>query len=35
MNIKLLDNTKYISEAFIDCFVMSWDEFQVKQKDNL
>ena len=33
MNIKFLDNTKEISEAFINCFVMSWDEFQVKQKD--
>lgn len=33
MNIRLLDNTKEISEAFIKRFVMSWDEFQVKQKD--
>ena len=33
MNIKLLDNTKEISEAFIKSFVLSWDEFQVKQKD--
>ena len=33
MNIKFLDNTKEIKEAFINCFVMSWDEFQVKQKD--
>ena len=33
MNIKFLDNTKEISEAFINCFVMPWDEFQVKQKD--
>ena len=32
MYIKLLDNTKDISEAFIDRFVMSWEEFQVKQK---
>ena len=32
MNIKLLDNTKDISKAFIDRFVMSWEEFQVKQK---
>ena len=33
MNIKLLDNTNDISKAFMDRFVMSWDEFQVKQKD--
>ena len=32
MNLKLLDNTKDISKAFIDRFVMSWEEFQVKQK---
>ena len=33
MNIKLLDNTKDIRKAFIDRFVMSWEAFQVKQKD--
>ena len=33
MNFKLLDNTKDISKAFVDRFVMSWAEFQVKQKD--
>ena len=33
MNIKMLDNANDISKAFIDHFVMSWDEFQVKQKD--
>lgn len=33
MNFKLLDNTKDISEAFIDRFVMSWEEFQVERKD--
>ena len=33
MNIKFLNNTTEIREAFINCFVMSWDEFQVKQKD--
>ena len=32
MNIRLLDNTKELRKAFVDCFVMSWDEFQVKQK---
>lgn len=32
MNIKLLDNAKEISEAFIDHFVMSWEEFQIRQK---
>lgn len=33
MNFKLLDNTKDIRKDFTDLFVMSWDEFQVKQKD--
>lgn len=33
MNIKLLDNPKELSEAFFNHFVMSWDEFQVKQKN--
>lgn len=33
MYIRLLDNAKDISKAFINRFVMSWDEFQVKQKD--
>lgn len=33
MDIKRLDNTKDISEAFINRFVMSWEEFRVKQKD--
>ncbi len=33
MNIKLLDNTKDIRDAFIDRFVMSWEEFQVKQRE--
>ena len=33
MDIKFLDNTKGITEAFISSFVMSWDEFQIKQKD--
>lgn len=33
MNFKLLDNTKDIIKTFTDCFVMSWDEFQIKQKD--
>lgn len=33
MHFKLLDNTKDISKAFADHFVMTWDEFQIKQKD--
>ena len=33
MNIKLLDNNMEIREAFMNRFVMSWDEFQVKHKD--
>ena len=33
MNIKLLDNANDIRKAFIDRFVISWDEFQIKQKD--
>lgn len=33
MNIKLLDNTEDISNAFIDRFVMSWEEFQIKKRD--
>ncbi len=33
MNIKLLDNKKDINKEFIDRFVMSWEEFQVKQRD--
>ena len=33
MYIKLLENTKDIREAFISRFVMSWEEFQIKQKD--
>lgn len=28
MYIKLLDNAKDIHKAFIDRFVMSWEEFQ-------
>lgn len=33
MNFKLLDNTKDIGEAFINRFIMSWEEFQVELKD--
>lgn len=33
MKIKLLDNTKDIRDAFINRFVMSWEEFQVELKD--
>ena len=33
MNIKLLDNNMEIREAFMNRFVMSWDEFQVYYQD--
>lgn len=33
MNIKLLNNTKDIGAEFINRFVMSWEEFQIRQKD--
>ena len=33
MYIKLLDNAKDIRKAFIDRFVMSWEEFQIQHKD--
>ena len=33
MNFKLLDNTADIRKSFTDRFVMSWDEFQIKQKN--
>lgn len=33
MYIKLLDNSNDIRQAFINRFVMSWDEFQIMQKD--
>ena len=33
MNFKLLDNTTDINKSFTDRFVMSWDEFQIKQKN--
>lgn len=33
MNIRLLGNTAEIREAFINRFVMSWEAFQVSQKD--
>ena len=33
MDFKLLENITDISQAFIDRFVMSWDEFQVDLKD--
>ena len=33
MKIKVIDNARDIREAFIKRFVMSWEEFQVKQKD--
>ena len=33
MDIKLLDNTEKMRDAFIHRFVMSWEEFQVKEKD--
>lgn len=33
MKIKVMDNARDIREAFKKRFVMSWEEFQVKQKD--
>lgn len=33
MNIKLLDNAEEIRKKFIDYFVLSWEEFQIKQKE--
>ena len=33
MKITLLENNDEIRRKFIDRFIMSWDEFQVKQKD--
>ena len=33
MYIKLLNNAKDIREAFINHFVVSWDEFQIQRKD--
>ena len=33
MDFKLLDDIADIREAFINRFVMSWEEFQIKQKD--
>ena len=33
MNIKLLDNANDIRNAFVDRFVMPWDQFQLVRKD--
>lgn len=33
MYIKLLNNAKNIREAFINRFMVSWDEFQIQRKD--
>ncbi len=33
MDINFLDNTQSIGEAFVNRFVMSWEVFQMKQKD--
>ena len=33
MDYKLLNNAKAIGEAFVARFVMTWEEFQVEQKD--
>ena len=33
MYIKLLDNAKDIRKAFIDRFVVPWEEFQIQHKD--
>ena len=35
MHIKLLDNAKDIRKAFLNRFVMSWDEFQIQHKDRI
>ena len=35
MKIKVIDNARDIREAFKKRFVMSWEEFQVKQKIGL
>ena len=32
MEFQLLDHVEEVREAFIERFVMSWDEFQIKQK---
>ena len=33
MHIRLLDNTRDIRKAFINRFVVSWEEFQIQHKD--
>lgn len=33
MDYRLLDNITHISKAFIDRFVLSWDEFQIEMRD--
>ena len=33
MQFKLLDNIAEIRDAFLNRFVMSWEEFQIKQKE--
>ena len=33
MHIRLLDNAKDIRKAFINRFVVSWEEFQIQHKD--
>lgn len=33
MNFKILDNTNNLREAFIDRFIMTWEEFQDELKD--
>ena len=33
MDFRLLENTKELSEAFIDRFVLPWDKFQLEMKD--
>ena len=33
MKFKELDNIDDISKRFVERFIMSWEEFQIKQKD--
>ena len=33
MDFKLVENTKELGEAFIDRFILTWEEFQIEMKD--
>ena len=33
MEFKLVENTKELGEAFIDRFILTWEEFQIEMKD--